>query len=198
MNRHIKWLAGGGAGLGAAFAVGAAAVLACTNIATINPGQTAAAPGTDVNITGSSFSTIQSGSSQVTVHWNAIDGPVLAQVAPDASGAISATIKIPANAAAGSYVIVATQADKTGAPAFGTPARVAFQVTGPGETGISAQPVSQPAAQAPITNVSAVSSATVALLAGIGVIGLLLFVIGAALFVGTYRSAPAPSRVRRS
>lgn len=189
-------------GIGLAVAGAAAmtmtAVLACTSLATLNVSQSAGASGTSVDVTGSSFQTTDKGASAVSIRWNAIDGPVLAQVAPDASGSITAKIAVPANLQPGDYIIVATQTDKDGKPAFGTPARLAFEVSGAGGTAPATQPVNQAAAPLATGNGLGVGSATLAVLAGLGVLGLLLFLVGAATFIGTYRRSPAVSPVRRS
>ncbi len=186
-----------GIGAAAALAITISTVLACTSLATLNTSQPTGATGTDINVTGSSFQTTDKGASAVSIRWNAIDGPVLAQVAPDASGSIAATIKIPANLQPGDYIIVATQSDKTGQPAFGTPARLAFEVTGTGTAAPAVQPAAQAAAPSATSNGLGVSTGTLAVLIGLGVLGLLLFLVGAATFVGTYRRSPAVSPVRK-
>lgn len=189
-----------GLGMGFAGVVGMAitAVLACTSLATLNVSQPTGATGTDVNVTGSSFQTTDKGASAVSLRWNAIDGPVLAQVAPDASGSITATITVPANLQPGDYIIVATQTDKTGQPAFGTPARLAFEVTGSGTAAPAVQTANQAAAPVATSNGLGVGAGTLAILAGLGVLGILLFIVGAATFVGTYRRSPVASPVRKS
>ena len=174
-----------------------AAVLACTSLATLNTSQPTGASGIDVNVTGSSFQTTDKGASAVSIRWNAIDGPVLAQVAPDASGSITASIKVPAGLQPGDYILVATQTDKTGQPAFGTPARLAFEVTGTGTAAPAVQTANQAAAPVATSNGLGVGAGTLAILAGLGVLGILLFLFGAATFVGTYRRSPAVSPVRR-
>lgn len=188
-----------GLGIGIAGVIGMAvtAVLACTSLATLNVSQPTGATGTDVNVTGSSFQTADRGASAVSIRWNAIDGPVLAQVAPDASGSITATITVPANLQPGDYILVATQTDKTGQPAFGTPARLAFEVTGSGTAAPAVQTVNQAAAPVATSNGLGVGAGTLAVLAGLGVLGILLFIVGAATFIGTYRRSPVVSPVRK-
>ena len=175
-----------------------AAVLACTSLATLNVSQPTGATGTDINVTGSSFQTTEKGASAVSIRWNAVNGPVLAQVAPDASGSISATIKVPDNLQPGDYIIVATQLDKTGQPAFGTPARLAFEVSGSGTAAAPVQTASQAAAPIATSNGLGVGAGTLAVLALLGVLGLLLFLVGAATFIGTYRRSPVVSPVRKT
>ena len=67
------------------------------------------------------------------IHWNAADGPLLAQVSPSQSGAFSAEVTLP-QAAPGVYYLVLTSQSKD-------VARVAVQVTKPGST-VSAAGVS--------------------------------------------------------
>ena len=193
----LRTALGLGIGLAGVISMSVAGVLACTSLATLNVGQAQAAPGTDVQVTGSSFQTTDKGASAVSVRWNAVDGPVLASVVPDASGAISATITVPANLQAGDYILVATQNDKTGQPAFGTPARLAFEVTGSGAAAAAPAPATQSAAPIAASNGLGVGSATLLALGGLALLGLLLFVVGAATFLGTFRRSPAVSAVRK-
>lgn len=188
-----------GAVLGAALAAaaGISAALACTSLATLNVSQPTGVAGTNLTITGSSFSTLASGASAVSIRWNGVDGPVLAQVAPDASGSISATVAVPQNVEPGYYVITATQTEKAGGPAFGTPARMAFLVTANGSTSPAQQGAGQTAAAPPSPSGLSIGAGTVGILALLGVIGLALFVLGAASFIGTYRRVPAAAPVRR-
>lgn len=174
-----------------------AGVLACTSLATLNVAQGQAAPGSDVQVTGSSFQTTDKGASAVSVRWNAVDGPVLASLAPDASGSISGTITVPANLQPGDYILVATQTDKTGQPAFGTPARLAFEVSGTATAAPAAAPATQTAAPVATSNGAGVGGATLGALAGLALLGLLLFLVGAATFVSTYRRSPAVSPIRK-
>jgi len=152
---------------------------------------------TEITATGSSFSSVEGGSSAVAIHWNGVDGPILAQVTPDASGAISAKFKIPANLEPGYYIITATQTEKSGAPAWGTPAKIAFQVVGPGGAVANSQGEAQGVAQSPANSGFGAGAGTVGLLAGLGILGLRLFVLGTASFIGSYRKSPAVSAVRK-
>ena len=172
----------------------ASAAYACTNLAELNLSSGAGQAGMQVTVTGSAFAKTPK-NTPVQLHWNSLDGPVLASVTPDAAGAIGPmTITIPSDAKPGYYVIVATQIElATGLNPWGLPTRAGFQVVGPGATpvGVSA-PVS-----AGLSNSSGVSGGFVALTAALGIGGLLLFGFGAATFLGTYRRrVPTPSRVR--
>ena len=195
--KMLRTALGLGIALAGVIGMSVASVLACTSLATLNVGQPQAAPGADVQVTGSSFQTTEKGASAVSIRLNALDGPVLASVTPDASGSISATITVPANLQPGDYILVATQNDKTGQPAFGTPARLAFQVTGSGTAAAAPAPATQAAAPVAASNGLGVGGATLAALGGLALLGLLLFLVGAATFVGTFRRSPAVSPVRK-
>lgn len=204
-----RWWAGAAVS-GAALLVGATTVFACTSLSTLNLSQASGAPGSNTNITGSSFGSVADGNSAVTLHWNSVSGPVLATgIVPDASGAIGpVSVTIPGansmggmiggtgSVSPGSYAIVATQTGSDGTPVFGTPARAAFQVTGTG-SGVSAQPPAAPSASAINGSTAGLGAGLVALLAVLGVGGLLLFGLGAATLVGSYRRSPSASRVRK-
>lgn len=97
--------------------VGAAAILmltavsawACTNLATLNLSQSAVTPGEAVTVTGTSFSTVEKGGQPVQFHWSSPEGDLLAEVAPDATGLVVASVTIPPDAQPGFYAMVATQ-----------------------------------------------------------------------------------------
>lgn len=173
-----------------ALMLGGALAYACTNLATLNLEATTGAAGDQVAITGSSFSSEQ----PVTLHWNSMEGAQLATVTPDEAGNISTSVTIP-EAQPGYYVLVATQVDEEGTPAYGTPARATFQVLGP--DGAATQQ------QVPANDVSAfaeqsqgISSGMMALTALLGLAGIGLFGAGLAGFVRQTGEAETPARVR--
>lgn len=191
--KGVKWLLGP-ALAAAAVVILSAQVFACTSLATLNLGTPSGAPGSQLTLTGSSFNTIDSGASAVALHWNGASGPVLTTVTPDASGAIAASITVPANAEPGYYIITATQTQgASGADAWGTPAKVAFQVVGPN----GATSSQQQAGQAVVSPTSSGLSVAAGALLAVGVAGLLLFALGAVYFVGSYRRVPSVSPVRK-
>lgn len=196
--RSWKW-GGAGLGVGLAAVVGVTTVFACTSLATLNLSQASAPAGTNLNVTGSSFSSVSptSGNSPVTLHWNSISGPVLSSgIVPDTSGAIGpVSVTIPSSATPGYYTIIAVQTDKSGQNAFGTPARAAIQVTGAGGAGAGSNS-SQPVAS-PTNNGSGLGAGLIGLLVALGVGGLILFGLGTATFVGSYRRVPSASKVRK-
>lgn len=206
-----RWWAGA-AVTGAGLVLGATTVFACTSLSTLNLSQAAGAPGTNINITGSSFGSTAQGNSAVTLHWNSADGMVLAtNIVPDASGSIGpVSVTVPGGAAAsgvmggagstasvapGYYAIVATQTASGGTPVFGTPARAAFQVMGTAPVS-SGQIAAGPTAAALSASTSGLGTGVIVLLAVLGVAGLLLFGVGAATVLGTSRRT-AVSRVRK-
>lgn len=172
----------------------ASTAFACTNLAELNLSSSSGQAGMQVTVTGSAFSKPPK-NTPVDLHWNGVNGPVLATVTPDAAGAIGPmNLTIPSDATPGYYVVVATQTEiATGLNPWGLPTRAGFQVLGPGATPASAAaPVSTGS-----SNSSGVSGGFVALTAALGIGGLLLFGFGAATFVGSYRRrVPTPSRVR--
>lgn len=190
-------LGGAGLGVGLAAVVGVTTVFACTSLATLNLSQASAPSGTNLTVTGSSFSSVSSGNSPVSLHWNSISGPVLSSgIVPDSSGAIGpVSVTIPSSATPGYYTIIAVQTDKSGQNAFGTPARAAVQVTGAG--GASAGSNSSQPVASPTNNGSGLGAGLIGLLVALGVGGLILFGLGTATFVGSYRRVPSASKVRK-
>jgi hypothetical protein len=185
---------GGGAVVVAVLAL-ASAAFACTNLAALNLSSSSGLPGTQITVTGSAFAKPPK-NTPVELHWNGVNGPLLATITPDAAGAINPTnITIPADAKPGFYTIVATQTEiATGLNPWGIPARAGFTVQGPGAT-----PVQTPAAAPVATSDSGVSGGFIALSVILGIGGLALFAFGAVTFLNTYRRrAPAVSRVRNS
>jgi hypothetical protein len=174
--------------------VAAAAAFACTNLAELNLSSSSGQAGSQVTVTGSAFARAPR-NTPVDLHWNGVNGPVLATVTPDAAGAIGPMqLTIPADAAPGYYVVVATQTEiATGLNPWGLPSRAGFQVLGPG-----AAPAAAASATSAGSSSSGVSGGFIALSVALGVSGLLLFAFGAATFVGVYRRrVPTPSPVRR-
>ncbi len=172
---------------------------ACTNLATLNLSRSAVAAGDSIEVTGSSFRTAERGGQDVLVRWNGTEGEVLAQVTPDETGQVVASVTVPADAQPGYYLMVATQdvAEEDGqiaagglSPAFGTPARVSVQV---------GQPTVAPAAPTASPQVAASDgmSTTLVLLTGLLALGGLgLFAGGLGVFMREARSRRVPEAVR--
>lgn len=178
----------------------AAGAFACTNISTLNISDSSGRPGERVLVTGTSFGNSSPTGRRTTtplpvrIRWNAVEGPTLAELAPDGAGNISASITIP-DAAPGRYVIFAVQQDTDGYHMYGTPARIAYEIITP--DGRSAAP----------TEVAAVSSSAggssanlPAALVVLGALGGALFVVGFISFARLLKPGEraALSRVRSS
>ena len=179
----------------AATVIAGAAAFACTNLATLNLSNSAGKAGDQITVTGSSFRVNAkdvAASDAVVLHWNGVDGAVLAETKPDKAGNISATFAVP-DGQPGYYVIVATQRDAKGVDAYGTPARASYQILGPNGQSV-VQPVGSPAGT--VAN-DAGSSGIIALTVGLGVLGLALFGAGFIAFVRQARRAPAAATVRK-
>lgn len=167
---------------------------ACTNLATLNLSAASGQVGDTITVTGSAFSVPSEGPPvPVVLTWNGADGPELASVTPDSAGNISATFDIP-EGQPGYYVIIASQTDEEGVPMYGTPARAAFQILGPG-----GESVVQPAAPSPVAAAEPGTSGIIALTAILGVLGLALFGAGFTAFVKQMRGReePVTAPVRR-
>lgn len=177
----------------------AAAAFACVSGPVVNLSTIQAKAGEEVVITGTGFRTT---TDQVVVRWNALDGPIVATMAPPiTNGNLNATFTVPQNATPGSYVLVVTQTKEDGSLSL-SPIRAVMSVVG--ESG-TAPVVGAPAA-ASDTSVRAdglarsdesVSTGSLALVA-LGVGGVGMFLAGmAALFAGRRgSSAPEAAKAR--
>jgi hypothetical protein len=172
---------------------------ACTNLATLNLSSTAGKAGDTVTVTGTSFAVARDGgpSLPVVLHWNGVDGAVLAQAVPDSAGNISATFTVP-DGLPGYYVLVATQRDAKGVDTYGTPARASFQILGPNGQSV-VKPATPTEAANPVPSGSS-STGVVALTAALGLVGLGLFAAGFVSLIRQGRTAPtaAPAGSSRS
>lgn len=199
MVRQLKKFGIAAGGAGVLLLMGVVGTFACTSLATITPSTPSGEAGTAVTIAGQAF---DPAGSAVSLHWNAMGGPVLAQAQPDASGSITASVKIPADAQAGYFVIIATQNDKTSAPAFGTPARTSFQVGNPSTAGSSgsiaatAANVPAPVAAASTGSSQGLNGGWLAAVAILGILGAGLFIAGVGFFVREARRGEAVALAR--
>lgn len=106
-------------------------------------------PGTPVTFTGSGFAP----GNPVYVHWNALDGPVLAQAPANVNGSFSVNFNIPANIAqSGDYLLVATSSGSS-------PVAVAYHVEVPAPPGAvtGSGPIRDEDAPAPTSGSGSVS-----------------------------------------
>ena len=170
-------------------AVFAAAAYACTALATLNLSTTSGPAGTTVGARGAAFSAAP-GAGPVVLHLDKADGPVLGQAMPQ-RGAFSTNFVIPQGVSPGQHVIVATQLTAKGEMAYGTPARAAFEVVGPGAQTGAAPPAAGPPAQ-PESSGSSVPA--LALTGVLGIVGLVLLAAGSATIMRARREGPAAAR----
>ena len=187
--RHLRWygLAGMVAG---AILFPLAAAWACLPVASLTSNPAQAQPGSQVTLTGSEF-----GTNPVDIHFNALNGPVLATLNPDSNGNFSGAVTIPSDAAPGSAVLVATQAAATASGSKGSspgvPARALVTVVGPG--GAPLAPVAAEAAGRPAALlVTSSAGAAPLILVALGALGVALLVAASVAMVGTRRARPAP------
>lgn len=190
----------------AAVAVAGIVAYACTSLASLNLSQASGAAGSQLTVTGSSFNPSVKPDADglftpVTLHWNSVTGPVLADgIAPDPTGAIGpVTVTVPASATPGYYMVVATQQQIQGGTgeAYGTPARTVFQVTGSAAAPAPAPAQGSALIAAPASPTS-IGAGLIALLAILGIAGVTLLAVGSASFLGASRRAAAASKARKS
>lgn len=171
---------------------------ACTNLATLNLSESAGAPGSTLDVTGSSFRTGE-GVQPVEIRWNGVDGEVLAEVEPDSTGAISTSVTTPDDAQPGYHVLVATQMQENDegelSPAYGTPARASFLIGAVQEPAEISEPAGVPAGASADAGAP---TGLIALTALLALAGIGLFGAGLGLFVRETRrrgaEQPAPVR----
>jgi methionine-rich copper-binding protein CopC len=158
------------------------------NTATIKAGET-------VQIKATNFTKPES----VVVRFNALDGPVLADLGAPKSGGLSGEVTIPAGTAPGNYVLVFTQTSADGKPSQ-VPARSLITVTG--DSG--AKPVLGATPAAPssgrldrlASSHQTVSGGTLAMIS-VGVAGIALFLAGIAALMATRRTdRPVAAKAR--
>lgn len=86
-------------------------------------------PGADVSVSGFSYPV----NAKVSIRFNALDGPVLAELEPNFNQDIAGTVKIPDGTVTGRYVLYAVQYDSAG-KVNRIPGRAAMTVVTPGGT----------------------------------------------------------------
>ncbi len=177
-------------------------------LATLNVSTARARSGATVSLTGASFAVPRPGSgvdpTPVVIHWRGEGGPVVAQATPDQFGSISATFTVPADATPGIYVLVGTQltprrspdapadAAPTLVPEPGTPARLSFEVLGPGGSTVRGTVVTEPVdARSDLD-----STVWIVLTAAFGAVAMSLFGGGLIAFLHQSRQAKLPAEAR--
>jgi hypothetical protein len=202
-GKTLRWVGVAAAATVAGILAAAAAAWACIAgpLVTLNPSQVT--PGQEITVNAISLSR-----DRVVIRWNALDGPILAsvdQLNPDprfptsaTSGSIEGvTVRVPADAKPGNYVLVVTQVDASGKMTQ-VPTRALVTVTGAGQAPLLGAPLGTQTAERPVGLVEGdtVSTATKVLIA-LGVAGVAMFVAGVAAFLAGRRPAVgAPARVR--
>lgn len=117
------------AGAAGLWLVSASTILACIPIATLNLSQAEATPGSKITATMQQANTR---AGDITLHWNAVDGPVLATATPGTTGGMTASFTVPNEAKGGYFLVIATQDAKPDVGTFGLPARAVIHVVGAG------------------------------------------------------------------
>lgn len=117
------------------FVIFASAAWACGVLATLKVAPSTAAPGQTVAVSGSNYSANMTTFTPVSIRLDSRTGPVIGTITPTPTGKLSgdapSTVTIPANAAAGDHVLLATQnSTSTGNPKAGTPGRTTMRVGG--------------------------------------------------------------------
>jgi hypothetical protein len=174
--------------MGAALALAGATAFACITPATLNLSSAAGRPGDVITVTGQSWKPDSSVATPVRLHWHSTQGQVLGEAIPD-----DATITIP-DGPPGFYAITGVLRNEQGADAPGTPSRALFEIRNP-----TAAPPPEPlrGTFTPTAEPQG-SSFPLALVMGLGAVGLVLFASGfIAVTRGRRTEAATPARVRR-
>ena len=173
--------------------VAASAAWACVSGPVVNLSTVTAKPGDEVTLTGTGFRQAD----PVQVRWNALDGPIVAEMAKPDNQRITANFTVPAGTAPGNYVVIVSQT-RDGKPTL-SPIRAVLNVVGPsGQTPVlGADPTSAAGDRIPalVQSDNSVSTGTLALVA-LGVAGIGMFAAGVAALASSRRggvtAAPAP------
>ncbi len=196
MKQVRRWAIGGVATAAAGVLMSAAA-WACVSGPVVNLSTINAKAGQEVGITGTGFQAANA----AQIRWNALDGPVLANVAaPITGGNMDAKFTVPEGTKPGSYVVVVTQTKADGGLSL-SPVRAVMSVTGDAGTNPvvgapAATTDSAVRADGLARSDDSISTGTLALVA-LGVGGVGMFLAGmAALFAGRRSSAPEVARAR--
>lgn len=156
----------------------------------VNPEVTV--PGAEVSVSGFSYPT----NAKVSIRFNALDGPVLAELEPNSNQDISGTVQIPAGTPVGRHVLYAVQYGGEGRPNR-IPGRAAVTVAGAGGTSpavpsgleLEARPDTLARSQGP--------SGGELVLVGLGALGLAALLSLAMARIAVSRRPGAPSNEER-
>lgn len=193
---NVRRLAAGALVGAATLVVAGSAAWACVSGPVVNLSTVSAKPGDQVTITGTGFRQAD----PVQVRWNALDGPVLAEMAKPDNQTINATFTVPQGTVPGSYVVVVGQS-RDGKTTL-SPIRAVLSVVGPSGQApvLGADPTSDAADRLPalVRSDDSVSNSTLALVA-LGVAGVGMFAAGVAALATSRRGGvtAAPVRVKK-
>lgn len=181
----------------AVLGIAASAAWACVSGPVINLSTVTAMPGEEVTITGTGF---RQAADPVQVRWNALDGPIVAELAKPDNQRIEATFAVPAGTAPGNYVVIVSQT-KDGKTSL-SPIRAVLNVVGPSGQApvLGADTTSDASDRIPalVHSDNDVSNGTLALVA-LGVAGIGMFAAGIAALASSRRGGitAEPARVKR-
>lgn len=180
----------------AVLALAASTAWACVSGPIVNLSTVQAKPGDQVTLTGTGFRQAD----RTVVRFNALDGPILAEVAKPENQTISASFTVPPGTLPGNYVVIVSQTKPDGSLSL-SPIRAVLTVAGPtGQTPVLGADTSADAAERLpelVRRDDSVSNATL-LLVALGVAGVGMFAAGiAALATSRRGSTAAPVTVRR-
>lgn len=181
-------------GIAAAVVLQAAGGWACASLASVDVTPQVVRPGQEVAWKGTFFIKDE----PVRLLWNALDGPLLSTATPPSADNglhgnwrfVEGTFTIPADAKAGSYVVIATQTAVKGSATWGVPARGLVQVSD--GSPVLGQAVGNPAPPRPtdlVTSDSLDGGAFLLAAAGAGGVALLLAGIGVLVAAGRTKDA---------
>lgn len=166
--------------------VAASTAWACVSGPVVNLSTVQAKAGEEVSLTGTGFRQPH----DVTVRWNALDGPILATPGKPEDRNISANFTVPAGTAPGNYVIIVTQTND-GSLSL-SPVRAVLSVVGDGGTtpvlGASASTDTGDRIEGLVQSDDSVSTGTLALVA-LGVAGMGMFTAGIAALMASRKTA---------
>lgn len=201
MDRSVKRVALGVGGVLAgmsALAIGAVVAFACISMAMLNLTPNTVAPGDSVTasiqgISANAGSTVPN----VVFHWQTLNGPVLASVAPGPNGT-TAKFTVPSVSQSGDYLVVATQNQQSGSSSWGMPARAVLhvQVSGSGAGTSLGNSVPATTNAAGLSTSSGLSGGLLALI-GVGVAAVALSLVGLATWGVSRSRSPRASKVSR-
>ncbi len=169
--------------------IAASTAWACVSGPAINLSTIQAKPGDEVTVNGTGFRL----NDKVLVRFNALDGPVVAELPRPENQRISATFTVPHGTAPGNYVVIVSQVKPDGTLAL-SPIRALLSVVGPtGQAPVLGADTTSDATVRPqglVRSDSSVSNATLALIA-LGVAGVGMFVAGIAALATSRRATTA-------